>query len=145
MDSPLAGLQAPPETTFALVLSLSGPDTLASRNEHFISALRSKIRTVQALNARKALRYLADEDLECVVVADEGINEDENSEVLSSLIAYVNDGGVAVIGCLFPYSTTALSEILVPRFCGGSKIAKKKKIKKITETLSSSPTCSQSF
>jgi hypothetical protein len=25
---------------------------------------------------------------------------------------------------------TALSEILVPRFCGGSKIAKKKKIRK---------------
>ncbi len=59
---------APPlETMFALVISLSKPDELVSRNEHFISALRSKIRTVRALNAQKALQYLAEENLECVV------------------------------------------------------------------------------
>jgi hypothetical protein len=96
---------APPsETIFALVLSLSKPEELASRNEHFISALRSKIRTVRAFDAQKALQYLAHENLECVVVADEGINDDRNSAVLFSLMGWVNAGGMAVIGCLFPSS-----------------------------------------
>ncbi len=96
---------APPlETLFALVLSLSKPDELASKNKHFISALRSKLRTVRALNAQKALRYLADENLACVVVADGGINDDKNSAFLSSPMGWVNAGGTVVIGCLFPSS-----------------------------------------
>ena len=96
---------APPrKTIFALVISLSKPDELASRNEHFISTLRSKIRTVQASNSQNALRYLADIDLECVVVADEGINDEKNSAVLSSLMGWAKAGGTAVIACLFPSS-----------------------------------------
>jgi hypothetical protein len=58
------------------------------------------------LSARKALQYLADTNLKSVYVADEGINERKNSEVLSSLIGWVNAGGIAVIGSLFPSFTT---------------------------------------
>lgn len=75
---------------------------LARINGHFISALRSKVRISQALNARKALQYLADTNLKGVFVADEGIIESKNSEVLSSLIGWVNAGGIAVVGSLFP-------------------------------------------
>jgi hypothetical protein len=84
------------------LLSLSNPDLLASINQHFISALRSKVRIIQALNARKALQYLADTNLKSVFVADEGIIENKNSEVLSSLIGWVNTGGIVVFGSLFP-------------------------------------------
>jgi len=96
------------EGPFVLLLSMSNPDLLASINEHFISALRSKVRIVQALNTRKALRYLADTNLKCVFVADEGIIESKNSEVLSSLIGWVNAGGIAVVGSLFPTLTSGL-------------------------------------
>ena len=74
---------------------------LASTNEHFLSTIRSKIRTVHALDAQKALQCLEDANLKGVVVADDGIYDDENSAVLSSLIGWVNAGGIAVIGCLF--------------------------------------------
>lgn len=77
---------------------------LARIHGQFISALRSKVRIIQALNAQKALKYLAlaDTNLKGVVVADEGIAEEKNSEVLSSLIKWVNAGGIAIIGCVFP-------------------------------------------
>ena len=84
------------------MLSLSNPDLLASTNEHFISTLRSKIRIIQALNARKALQCLADTNLKGVFVADEGIIKNRNSGVLSSLIGWVNAGGIVVFGSLFP-------------------------------------------
>jgi hypothetical protein len=61
---------------------------------------------IQALNARKALQYLADTNIKGVLVADEGIIESKNSEVLSSLIRWVNAGGIAVVGSLFPSFTT---------------------------------------
>ena len=89
------------EGPFVLLLSLSDPDMLARICGHFISALRSKVRIIQALNAREALQHLADTNLKGVVVADEGIVEGENSVVLSSLIEWVNAGGIAVVGCLF--------------------------------------------
>jgi hypothetical protein len=54
------------------------------------------------MKARKALQYLADTNLKGVLVADEGIIESKNSEVLSSLIGWVNAGGIAVVGSLFP-------------------------------------------
>jgi hypothetical protein len=79
---------------------------LARINRHLISALRSKVRIIQALGARKALQYLADTNLKGVLVADEGIIESENSEVLSSLIGWVNGGGIAAIGSLFPSFTS---------------------------------------
>lgn len=60
---------------------------------------------MQALNAQEALRHLADTNLKSVLVADEGIIESENSEVLSSLIGWVNAGGIAVVGYLFPAFT----------------------------------------
>ena len=88
------------------MLSLKSPDTLAIANEHFLLTFRSKIYIVQALNVRKALGYLADENLAWDFVTDEGINEDKNSEDLSSLIRWVNAGGIAVIGCLFPHITS---------------------------------------
>ncbi|KAF8488967.1 hypothetical protein F5888DRAFT_1750535 [Russula emetica] len=90
------------EGPFVLLLSLSNPDLLASISGHAISALRSKVRIIQALNARKALQYLADTNLKGVFVADEGLIESENSEVLSSLIGWVITGGIAVVGGLFP-------------------------------------------
>jgi len=93
------------EGPFVLLLSLSNPDLLANTNKHFISALRSKVRIIQALNARKALQCLADTNLKGVYVADEGINESKNSEVFSSLIGWVNTGGIAVVGSLFPTLT----------------------------------------
>jgi hypothetical protein len=93
------------EGPFVLLLSLSNPDLLASTNEHFISALRSKVRVIQALDARKALQHLADTNLKSVFLADEGIIESKNSEVLSSLIGWVNAGGIAVVGSLFPSLT----------------------------------------
>jgi hypothetical protein len=86
---------------FVLLLSLSNPDLLARTNEHVISALRSKARLVHVSNVRKALQYLADTDLKGVFVADEGIAETKNAEVLYSLIDWVNAGGIAVIGALF--------------------------------------------
>jgi hypothetical protein len=84
------------------LLSLSSPELLASINEHFLSTLRSKIRVIQALKARKALQCLADTNLKAVYVADEGINKSKNSGVLSCLIEWVNAGGIAVVGSLFP-------------------------------------------
>ena len=75
---------------------------LAKISGHVISALRSKARIIQALNARKALECLVDTNLNGVLVADEGIIESQNSEVLSSLIGWVNAGGIAVVGSLFP-------------------------------------------
>jgi hypothetical protein len=87
------------------LLSLSDPDLLASTNEHFISTLRSKVRVIQALNAQKALQYLADANLKGVFVADEGIIRRKNSEVFSSLIGWVNAGGIAAVGSLFPSFT----------------------------------------
>jgi len=95
------------------LLSLSSPDLLASINEHFLSTLRSKVRVIQALNARKALQYLADTNLKSVYVADEGILESKNSEVFSSLIGWVNAGGIAVTGSLFP---TLASPLKLDRF-----------------------------
>lgn len=92
----------PKEGPFVLLLSLSNPDLLASTNEHLISALRSKVSVIQALNAQKALQYLADTNLKGVFVADEGIIKRKNSEVFSSLIGWVNAGGVAVLGALCP-------------------------------------------
>lgn len=70
---------------------------LANTGEHVISALRSKVRIIQASNVRKALQYLADTNLKGVFVADEGIAEKENAEVLYALIEWVNAGGIAVI------------------------------------------------
>ena len=90
------------------MLSLSKPDLLADTNEHFLSTLRSKVRVIQALNARKALQCFADTSLEAVYVADEGINESKNSGVLSCLIEWVNAGGIAVVGSLFPSFTNGL-------------------------------------
>jgi hypothetical protein len=90
------------------LLSLSNPDLLASVNEHFLSTLRSKVCVIQALNARKALQCLADANLKGVYVADEGINKGKNSEVLSSLVGWVNAGGIAVVGSLFPSFTNGL-------------------------------------
>ena len=74
---------------------------LADTGKRVISALRSKVRVIQASNVRKALRYLADTNLKGVFVADEGIVEKENAEVLYALIEWVNAGGIAVIGGLF--------------------------------------------
>jgi hypothetical protein len=74
---------------------------LARTDIHVISALRSKIRIIQASNVRKALRYLADTNLKGVFVADEGIAETMNAEVLYSLIDWVKAGGIVVIGGLF--------------------------------------------
>jgi hypothetical protein len=88
------------------LLSLSDPDLLASTNEHFISTLRSKVRVIQALNAQKALQYLADANLNGVFVADEGIIRRKDSEVFSSLIGWVNAGGIAAVGSLFPSFTS---------------------------------------
>ena len=79
---------------------------LASMCGHLISTLRSKIRTIQALNARKALQCLADTNLKGVFVADEGLNDSKNSEVFSSLVGWVNAGGIAVVGSLFANLTT---------------------------------------
>jgi hypothetical protein len=75
---------------------------LASTNQHLLSALRSKIRVIQALNARKALQYLADTNLKGVYVADEGIVRRKNSWVLSSLVEWVNAGGIAVVSSMCP-------------------------------------------
>jgi hypothetical protein len=74
---------------------------LATINKHFIPALRSKVRIIQALNDQMALQYLTDTNLKGVFVGDEGIIKSENSKVLSSLIRWVNDGGIAVTGSVF--------------------------------------------
>jgi hypothetical protein len=84
------------------LLSLGKHDILAGTNEHFLSALRSTVRVIQSLDTREALQYLTDTNLKGVVVADEGISESENSEVLSCLMGWVDAGGTAVFGCLFP-------------------------------------------
>jgi hypothetical protein len=57
------------------------------------------------LNARKALQYLVDSDtnLKGVYVADdEGIIRRKNSKLLSSLVEWVNAGGIAVVGSMCP-------------------------------------------
>lgn len=124
-DSPLIGefikraCKSPTESStstegpFVLLLSLSNPELLASINEHFLSTIRSKVRVVQALDAQKALQYLADTNLKSVYVADEDILERKNLELFSSLIGWVNAGGIAVAGSLFP---TLASPLKLNRF-----------------------------
>jgi len=62
----------------------------------------------QSFEHSKALRYLADENFAHVVVADEGINVNQNLAVLSFLMGWVNLDGTAVIDCLFPSSISGI-------------------------------------
>ena len=103
-------------------------DLLASINERFISALCSKVCIIQALNgersARRALRVqcLADTNLKCVFVADEGFIKSRNLEGFSSLIWCVNAGGIIAIR-QFPFGPLPLSLQVL----GTSSISSEKK------------------
>lgn len=99
MPQPLA--PEPLVKPFVLLLSLENQDFFAEIHTHVLTALQDKLEVVQALRHQDALKHLSSPALAGVFVTDPGIVQVKASAVVNKLVAYVKNGGSAVIAGLF--------------------------------------------
>ena len=91
---------------FVLLLSLENQEMFNSIHADLLSELRQKTRVVQVSNPQEALEHLADPGLKGVFVADCRLADRGQAEVLPRLVDWVQAGGTAVVGGLFPSFTS---------------------------------------
>lgn len=83
---------------FVLLLSLENQEFFSSIQEHFLKAIRAKVKVVQAKSLTEALSLLSSPDLAAVFVTDPGIVKRKNKKAATKLAEYVKSGGSAAIG-----------------------------------------------
>ncbi|KXN91921.1 RNA polymerase II-associated protein 3 [Leucoagaricus sp. SymC.cos] len=93
---------SPENDPFILILCLEDEEMFNNINGHLLKALRTKLRVVRARSSTQALTYLDAPELAGVIVADAGIVDRTNSNVVPKLVDFVKGGGSIVFGCLFP-------------------------------------------
>lgn len=97
-----------PVKSFVLLLSLENESFFTEILDHVLKALRDKIQVTQALTHQDALKHLSSPALAGVFVIDAGIVRAKSSAVVNKLVAYVKDGGSAVIAGCFSNFVTSL-------------------------------------
>ena len=77
-------------TRFGLLLSLENQEFFSSIREHFLKAIRAKVKFVQAKSLTEALSLpLASPDLAVVLITDPGIVKHKNRKAFTKLVKYV--------------------------------------------------------
>ncbi|KAF4614612.1 hypothetical protein D9613_003397 [Agrocybe pediades] len=87
---------------FVLILTLSNREMFERIYGEQVSALKKRVEVEFATTVGRALEYLALPNIKGVFVADEGITEAANSPVLVKVIEYAKNGGLVVLGGVFP-------------------------------------------
>lgn len=89
-----------------LLLCLAFKDFLDEQYSSLFDKLAKSARLRRAKTADAAIRYLGANNPKVIIIADEGLTDPVNAEVLRKVVSYVRDGGLAVVGLHFPNFTT---------------------------------------
>lgn len=85
-----------------LLLSLAYQSFLDEIYSSLIDKLSSGSSLKRAKTAAGAIRFLDGHNPKAIIITDEGLTERSNRQVLQKVVAYVKNGGLAIIGLHFP-------------------------------------------
>ena len=88
------------------LLSLAFQGFLDVTYASLIDGLAQSAKLKRAKSTTGAIRYLEANHPKAILVTDEGLTESKNKGVLAKLLAYVQKGGLVIIGLHFPNFTT---------------------------------------
>lgn len=88
-----------------LLLSLNAQSFFDQSYDSLINHLSNASSLKRAKTAAGAIRYLGANNPNVIIVTDEGLVLPENRLVLDKLLAYVQNGGLAIVGLHFPNFT----------------------------------------
>lgn len=88
-----------------LLLSLAYWSAFDDTYTTFIDKLSASAQIKRAKNPNAAIRFLDDNTPKTIVITDQGLNNEENKNVLDRVVSYVRDGGTVVVGFHFPNFT----------------------------------------
>ncbi|KAL2795396.1 hypothetical protein BJX66DRAFT_336960 [Aspergillus keveii] len=85
-----------------LLLSISDHGYLDEICAPLFDQLSKSANLKSVKKAPEAIKALDEEDLKTVIITDEGLTERRNKKVLEKVKAYVENGGLAIVGLHFP-------------------------------------------
>lgn len=85
-----------------LLLSLAYQSFLDEIYSSLIDKLSNGSSLKRAKTAAGAIRFLEEHNPKAIIITDEGLTERSNRQVLQKVVAYVKNGGLAIIGLHFP-------------------------------------------
>lgn len=96
-----------------LLLSLAYRDFLDEIYSPLFSKLSKVANIKHAKTANAALQMVAETSFKAIIITDEGLtwSKKKNQEVLAKIKAYVENGGIAIAGLLFP-SFSAMDDLV---------------------------------
>ena len=93
-------LKPSPVEKFVLLISLE-EDFFTDIHEHFLSALKQKVKVARALTVQQAMQDLDSTDLIAVYLTDAGAARPKHRVLVTKLVAYTKNGGTVVAGGQF--------------------------------------------
>ncbi|EED14063.1 transcription factor Rba50, putative [Talaromyces stipitatus ATCC 10500] len=85
-----------------LLLSLCDYGFLNESYASLFKQLHDSAHIERTETADAAIRYLTEKNPKAIIITDEGLTLNENTQVLEKVVEYVRNGGRAIIGLLFP-------------------------------------------
>ncbi|KAJ9645261.1 hypothetical protein H2201_005607 [Coniosporium apollinis] len=84
-----------------LLLSLANKEWFDEMYSRLINTLAEGATLQRASKPDAALRYLANNTPQAILVTDAGLAERNHSAVLARVVEYARSGGIVVVGCMF--------------------------------------------